>query len=94
MKNRFWSTAQAVDSWAVWGIIGRLTCLAAAVLYWFGLIDSTPYSLVSGLFASSFSQFVEWFMGGACWLFVAVLWIEFVRYRVAVLEVGSNPDFR
>lgn len=106
MKKSFKiSTAQSVESWVFWGIAGRWACIAGALLYWFGLIEITPYSLVSGLFASAFSEsytdiqplaweFVDWFLGGVFWLFVAVLWIEFVRFLVAVIEAGSTDAYR
>jgi hypothetical protein len=94
MENRFRSIAQTVDSWVILAIVGRWACIAAALLYWFGLFESTPYSLVAGLFSSAFPEFAGWVMGGASWLLAAVLWVEFVRFRVAVLEAGSNPHYR
>jgi hypothetical protein len=94
MENRFLTIAQKVDSCAILAIAGQWACIAAALFYWLGLIESTPYSLVADLFPSDFPKLVVWIIGGASWLMTAVLWVEIIRFRVAVLEAGSNPNCR
>lgn len=93
MEYRFRSVAQIVDSWVILAILGRWACVSAALLFWLGLIESTPYSLVAGN-VTAFPVITEWVVGGASWLLAAVLWVKFVRLRVAFLEAGSNPHYR
>ncbi len=105
MGNRFRTVEQTVDSWAFWGLVGRLGAGVAGLLFWFGLIEVTPYSLFSGFLHSAlpgqagaepsvFLELADHFLGGIFWFFAAALWMEYVRYRVGVLEAGSKEAYR
>lgn len=105
MGNRFRTVEQTVDSWAFWGLVGRVGAGVAGLLFWFGLIEVTPYSLFSGFLhsalpgqagaePSAFLELADHFLGGIFWFFAAALWMEYVRYRVGVLEAGSKEAYR
>lgn len=105
MENRFRTVEQLVDDWALWAVVGRYGCGAFALLFWFGLVDVTPYSYLSGALRAVLPSYpnadfptlwelTDWFLGGFVWLLAAAMWVEFVRYRVRILEAGSKEANR
>ncbi|EPQ6932437.1 hypothetical protein ACUVZD_000080 [Pseudomonas aeruginosa] len=103
------AAALASEPWVFWALMGRWGFIAAAVLYWIGLISVSPLdfaqwlgSLVSGTrfgevepsqFLSGPLTFIHQFVGGLSWAVLVLPWMGYVRYRVGIIEAGSKEAY-
>ena len=103
------AAALASEPWVFWALMVRWGFIAAAVLYWTGVINVSPLdfaqwlvSLVSGTrfaeidpsqFLSGPLTFIHQFVGGLSWAALMLPWAGYVRYRVGVIEAGSKEAY-
>ncbi|MBD9427932.1 hypothetical protein IB232_21585 [Pseudomonas sp. PDM15] len=103
------AAALASEPWVFWALMGRWGFIAAAVLYWVGVISVSPldfaewlWSLASGTrvaevepsqFLSGPLTFIHRFVGGVSWAALVLPWVGYVRYRVGIIEAGSKEAY-
>lgn len=104
------SRASAVEAWVFWLLVARGALVGVAILYWFGVVGSSPLDLIqwfgrslagtsgadtdgqSSVMGGLFS-FAQVLVGGASWLLFFIPLQEFARYRVGVIEAGSEKAY-
>lgn len=90
----------AADPWVLSAIVARWGLIAVAVLYWVGLVGFSPLDLLPEITPEDPPRFMGdplWFfreaMAGISWGLLSIPWVEYVRYRVGVIEAGSEDAY-
>ena len=103
------AAALASEPWVLWALMGRWGFIAAAVLYWVGVINFSPLDLAEWLgglasgtrvaevessqFLSGPLKFIHRFVGGVSWAALVLPWVGYFRYRVGIIEAGSKEAY-
>lgn len=90
----------AADSWVLSAVVARWGLVAVAVLYWVGLVGFSPLDLLPEItpedppnFMGAPLWFMREFMAGISWGLLSIPWVAYVRYRVGVIEAGSEVAY-